>query len=200
MLYVYLPLLFSAAALIVAFFSFFHFKSYLKRRTGQERILAEMREEVDNILKSINETTERDISLIEEREKNLKNLLAQTQACVADIEKRIKVYIKEMDVRRDAEAAYAALSSLPAREHALPDAPSYRELEKFRYRVPAEPPPEAKPEVKPQALPGEEKLSVNEQIHSLVKAGISPAIIAARLGISIAEAEFAAALLERREM
>jgi hypothetical protein len=218
MLFIYLPLLLSAAAFIVAVFSFFHFKSYLKRRTGQERILAEMREEVNRILNTINETTDRDISLIEEREKNLKNLLAQTQACLADIEKRIKVYIKEMDVRRESEAAYAALSSLPGREPVPSQSGgdktargggsnqkitlSYQELEKFRRVIakPAPGPEGAKPEAEHKALPDEEKPSVNEQIRSLVKEGIPPAIIAARLGISIAEAEFATALLERREM
>jgi hypothetical protein len=222
----YLPLLLSALAFVISVFSLFYFRSYLKARTGQARILAEMREEVNSILKSINETTDRDISLIEEREKNLKALLE-------DIEKRLKVYIREVEVRRGAEEAY-------------------RELGKNRYRLPQDPPRESDPhgesdlsgesespgepetrreaarqnrngdsrdaarqakpnpafpvpnfEVKSESASGrpQENLPpLGEQVLSLVRAGFSVPVIASRLGISIAEVEFAAALLDRRDV
>ncbi|MDR1804594.1 MAG: hypothetical protein LBQ94_13410, partial [Treponema sp.] len=109
----YLPLLLSALAFIFSVFSFFYHRSYIKTPTSQERLLSELREEVNSILKSINETTDRDISLIEEREKTLKNLLEE-------IEKRLKVYVRELEVRRGAENAY-------------------RELGKNRYRFPEDP-------------------------------------------------------------
>ena len=154
-----------------------------------------MREEVDRILRTINETTDRDISLIEEREKNLKKLLT-------DIEKRIQVYFREMETRREADAAYSALTSQKP-EGKKNKKGTYEELGKLRILTPAEPPPKPqaegqppKPEDKP---PPEQPPSLNEQIRSLVKSGIAPAVIATRLGISIAEAEFAAALLERRQ-
>ena len=181
----YLPLLFSAlalaSALIINLFSFFYFKSYLKRRTGQERILAEFRDEVNNILKSINEATDRDISLIEEREKNLKSLLNET-------EKRVNVYFREMDVRKDAEAAYAALLT---EEKDKKPAATYESLGKNRFKTPVEPKQEAAPPVKPP--------STREQIHSLLRSGLSETAIASRLGISISEVEFAAAMPERRD-
>ena len=173
-----LPLLFSFAALLISCVSFFYFKSYLKRRTGQERILAELREEVNNILKSINETTDRDISLIEEREKKLKSLLEDT-------DKRLKIYIREFESRRQADEAY-------------------RELGKNRYRiaaaetVPEETAPVNDAPAETAAVPAAASIPIAEQIHSLVKAGITPPLIASRLGISIAEVEFAAAILERR--
>jgi len=173
-----LPLLVSLIAVLISCFSFFHLRSYLKRRTDEERIPAELREEVNNILKSINEATYRDISLIEEREKKLKILLEDT-------DKRLKIYIRSSESREQADNAY-------------------RELGKNRYRiaaaetvpektVPAENTPV--PEPPPEAAP----VPKAEQINTLVKAGISPPLIASRLGISIAEAECAAAILERRE-
>ena len=66
---------------------------------------------------------------------------------------------------------------------------------------PAFPVPEFK--VKSEAVPGEPGENpppLGEQILSLVSAGFSVPVIASRLGISIAEVEFAAALLERRDV
>ena len=188
----YLILLLSVSALLFAIFSFFYLKSFLKRRTGQERILAEFREEVNTILKSIDETTERDISLIEEREKNLKGLLGE-------IDKRLKVYIRELEQRQSADEAYAALCQPRG-------GAAYETLGKNRYRISqaaessgqAEavktPPAEARVARPSVEAPPVEPPSMAEQIRSLLNAGHPAPEIAARLGISIAEAELAAAL------
>ena len=200
----YIILLLSALAFVISVFSFFYFRTYLRRRTGQERILSELREEVDNILSSIDKTTERDISLIEEREKKLKSLLEE-------IEKRLKVYIREIDRRRDAEETHAALA--------------YQELGKNRYRSgaqgvpqPVEPAaaapltpnpafplpsfsvkPSGQAEADGTAATAASPPPVGEQIRELVRAGFAPPVIASRLGISITEVELATALLERRD-
>lgn len=234
---VYLPLLLSVSAFLISAVSFFFFRAYLKRRTGQERILAELREEVNNILKSINETVDRDISLIEEREKILKSLLT-------DIEKRVKVYIREMETRKEAESAYAALSpkkssgggpqaaEVDFSPHetgeslsVTHDKPSetYAELGKKRYhgrKQRLSSAPESAREREAPESPVKKEIPagnaapallsaaetpplgtppVGEQIHSLMRAGLPAPAIASRLGISIAEVEFAAALLERRD-
>ena len=200
---------FSATAVLISIFSFLFFRSYLKRRTSHERILAELREEVNIILKSINETTERDISLIEEREKILRRLLAE-------VEKRIKLYIKELDVRKKADETYMqTVTAQPAQassEAELSIAETYQELGKKRYKLtqtpvspeapageapipePAAPEPAAPKPAAPKPPP-----SFNEQISVLKQSGLSVPQIAAQLGKSIAEVEFAAALLERRE-
>jgi hypothetical protein len=230
----YLPLLLSALALIISVFSFFYHRAYIKTRTSQERILAEMREEVNGILKSINETTDRDISLIEEREKTLRNLLEE-------IEKRLKVYVRELEVRRGAENAYRELGknryrfpqdslresdlrskSDSQRESVLrsesepPREPDSRDEAEPRGVKQNRPSREAAPQIKPAFPVPEFEIKaesapdkpaenpppvppVGEQIFSLVKAGFSVPSIASRLGISIAEVEFAAALLERRD-
>ena len=223
MLAPYLTLLLSAFAFAISVFSFFYFRSWLRARTSHARILSEMRDEVNSILKSINETTDRDISLIEEREKNLKTLLA-------DIEKRLKVYVREVEVHRGAEEAYRELgknryhfrpdearesksrasSDLPresdSRSESQPRSEGVQQnrnmdTQKAAPQVkPAFPVPQfmVKPESAQEALP-ESLPPVGEQIFLLVKAGFSIPAIASRLGISISEVEFAAALLERRD-
>jgi len=192
---VYLALLFSVLAFIMSVVSFFFFRSYLRRRTGQERILSELRQGVDSIVLSLDEKTDRDISLIEERERNLKSLLDE-------VDKRLKVYIREMEKRREDEAAHTALAA---------KAMTYQELGKNRYRLsrqeaaPAPPSaPQPAPQPAPQSAPPPAEapvtapLPVGEQIRELLRAGFSPPVIASRLGLSIAEVEVVTALMERR--
>jgi DNA-directed RNA polymerase subunit N (RpoN/RPB10) len=185
-----LSFLFSLFALAISVFSFFYFRSYLKRRTSQERILSELQEEVNFILKSINEITDRDITLIEGREKELKSLLEE-------IEKRLKTYIREMDQARNAEEVYQELGKNRYkinRQLVLQDAESEKASGKEKA-------PEAAfllPDFELKTAP-EPSSSIKEQIHSLLRSGFSETVIASRLGISIAEVEFAAALLERRD-
>ena len=187
-----LSFLFSILALIISVFSLFYFRSYLKRRTSQERILSELQEEVNIILKSINEVTERDITLIEEREKELKSLLAE-------IEKRLKTYIREMDQTRNVEEVYLELGKNRYRinkQLALQASESEKaaEKEKASEAAAAFPLPDFDLKTEPDTSPAP---SISDQIHSLLRSGFSEAVVASRLGISIAEVEFAAALLGR---
>ena len=209
------PLLLSAFALIISIVSFFILRSYVKRRTSREWILQssivpEIREEINALTKTIDETTERDITLIEERGKRLRNLLRE-------VDRRMALYIQEADKYQSAETITRALHEPPPQ---LPDPPrpatpglvstneTYVELGKLRYKknkntgqpVSAEPdeqaisagPPESEP-----ALPSVQK-PLNEQIRSLVKEGLSAQVIAARLGVSVSEVEFISMLQQRR--
>ena len=213
-----MPLLISALAFLISFVCFFYFKSYLKRRTSQKQILAELQEEVNGILESINDTTDRNISLIEDSEKRLKGLLGE-------IEKRLRVYIREMErfgksgTENRGNATDVAVSAAAVSAAAVSGKPvteKYRELGKNRYRLskpdqgkaaqPAEA-PEA-PKAPEPAFPipnfdikadAAEKPPLAEQVRSLLRSGFSAPIVAGRLGVSIAEVELAAALLERRD-
>ena len=180
-------LIFSVLAFLFSVFSFLYFRSYLKRRTAKEHVLSETQDEVNKILRSINEVTERDISLIEERQRNLRSLLSET-------EKRISVYVNEMEKFKESEAAYAEITSV--QQIKVPPAPRYQDLGK-NYRLKIESESESV-QADPEPVP-EEKPSIGEQIISMVQAGFSAPIIASRLDISIDEVEFAVALLERRE-
>jgi len=221
----YLPLLLSALALIICIISVLIIKAYIKRRTSrewilQEGILTEIRDEVNKLLKSIDETTDRDITLITEREKNLR-------ALIAEVEKRLKVYMREMERRPQIEETYKNLLSSGSqpvsseadsgfRPSSAASEGTYVDLGKLRYRLkrqeavtasaaetpvetrppepkPLEPTPLSDPVSDPAASP-----SSGDLVNSLLKAGISASVIASRLGLSITEVEFKAALLERR--
>jgi len=156
-----------------------------------------MREEVNFIIKSIDEVTESDITLIEERKKELKSLLEE-------IEKRLKTYVKEMDQARNAEEVYQELGknrykinrSLVSQ---AAESEKAAEREKVSESGASYPLPDF--DLKPESESSfsiKKEQTTREQIQSLLDSGLSDAAIAFRLGISIAEVEFAAALLERR--
>ena len=211
---VYLAILLSGTAFLITLFSLFYLKAYLKRRTGQERILSEMRDEVNSILKLIDETTERDISLIEEREKVLQDLLA-------DIEKRLKTYVREMERQKASEEVAIKnyqdlgkkqlgaqnLAGAYQADHAIEQQTVEKQVS--AKQVPAElgsaesgsvssfPLPDFK--VKADTASSRENNNTGAKIRELLQAGLSAPIIASRLGVSISEVEFAEALMERRE-
>jgi Flp pilus assembly protein TadB len=100
----YLAISLSTAAFVISVFSFFFFRAYLRRRTAQERILSELREEVDMIVRKIEHATDRDISLVKEREQGLKSLLAE-------VDKRLQLYIRELEKRREDENVHASITA-----------------------------------------------------------------------------------------
>lgn len=171
------PLIISIGSLVFCFSAFIYFRIYIKRRTSFEGILKDVREEVNRLLRRIDEITENDISLIEDREKALRTLLEET-------DRRLAILNRELERRESAEKAYRDMGKnpIPIRLASSP--------------VPS-PAPEAAPA--PQKPRPEGTLSLNEQIHELARSGFSPSVIASRLGISITEAELAVALQERRQ-
>jgi hypothetical protein len=169
------PYFFSLASLIFCFFMFFYLRSYIKRNLSREESLEAARDEVNRIILRIEEVTDRDVSLLEDREKTLKALLEEA-------DKRIRVYTKELEKSRNAQKAY-------------------QDLAKSRPPVFSPPPGEGREAAPPPARQMDEKAApetINEQIRNLALAGFSPPVIASRLGLSISEAELAMALLERK--
>ena len=184
-----LALLFSALAFLFSLFSFLFFKFYLKKRTSKDYILSEYWDEANQIIKTINQATERDLSLIEERQQNLRILLQET-------EKRISVYIKEVERSQEAEAVHAQLSS-----QRKSSGEAYQELGKKRYKMKEQallPLEELKENERPENEAKLEDKALSEQIISLLHSGFSVPLIASSLKISIAEVEIAAAMLEGR--
>jgi DNA-binding NarL/FixJ family response regulator len=151
-------------------FAFLYFQRLIRKRTSFEGILKDVREEVNRLLQRIDEITDKDISLIEERERGLKSLLEET-------DKRLAAMNRELARRENAEEAY-------------------RKLGRFQAIEKAKPLPETAP---PPKSSSEDNRSQEDQIRELARSGFSPQIIASRLGISVSEAEFAVALHERRD-
>jgi hypothetical protein len=212
-------LIFSAASLIIAGFSFIYFRAYIRRRTGAERILADFKEEVDKLIADIDAYTDRDAALVEDRITTLRSLLD-------DADRRIAVYARELGRRQTQEAAYAALG----RGRKIAGAAS-AEPEKPREKGPL--PPAGSPAVPggnsagaaagdtaggnagsvpadtgpSAALPPEQNAaprfvraardiepappSFAEKAAELARAGLSPDLIAVRLGATVAEVNLA---------
>jgi hypothetical protein len=203
-----------SVSLCVSGFFFLHW--YISQRTDAKRLLEEYRDEVYRLISEIDAATDRDSRLVEERIKNLRILLDDT-------DKRISVYTRELQRSRNSEAIYknlgrgirAALDSIPVEQQ--PAAPeSVSPLESV-------PPTETAPPVEnelpftdeekgPKVVSGKkqkkgktaktqppaahpEKPGIKMQIAQMAIQGLSPSEIAAKLGISIAEVDLALQLI-----
>ncbi|MDR2618441.1 MAG: hypothetical protein LBC62_06185 [Treponema sp.] len=171
------PVIASGLSLFFCLFAFFYFRAYINRRTSQESALAEIREEINLLILRINETTDKDVTLLEDKEKSLKALLEET-------EKRLKVYSRELERSAASSRVLPALTDrVPAQDNPAPrQAPAQAAEPRFT-RAERQIPPEPKP--------------IGEQIRDLANMGFSSQVIASKLGISITEAELAVALMER---
>ena len=102
---------------------FFFLRWYISQRTDAGRLLEEYRDEVYRLISEIDAATDRDSRLVEDRIKNLRILLDDT-------DKRISVYTRELQRSRNSEAIYknlgrgirAALDSIPAEQ--IPASPA----------------------------------------------------------------------------
>jgi hypothetical protein len=181
----------SAFCFAFCLFMFFYFKWYIKRRTAAEELLAEYRSEVYRLIAEIDSATDRDSLLVEDRIKTLKALLDDT-------DKRIAVYVRELDRSRTGEALYSSLGR-GIRAALIPQAPAVMPA------PPAGKPPaavEAAPTAQPappaETVPeGPSKQQIRDQIAGLAGQGLSPAEIASRLNLSLSEVDLALNLLGR---
>jgi hypothetical protein len=178
------PYFFSLASLAFCFFAFFYLRAYIRRSVSQEESMSAARDEVNRIILRIEEVTDKDISLIEDREKTLKALLEEA-------DKRLKAYSRELKKDRNAQKTYQELGN--SLRNSLSSGSGNRPpvFSPSGEQVAAHPPSGQMDE---KAAPG----NMNEQIRNLALAGFSPPVIASRLGISISEVELAMALLERK--
>jgi hypothetical protein len=198
-----IAIVFSVASLVLWVFSFLFFFSYLKRRTGQERILAEFREEVDLITADIDDVTVRNVDLLEDRIKTLRSLSEET-------ERRIRTLVRELD-RRDLAPPRPeqnpARGENPARETGPAPAAAFPEpvgAPALVFPGPVDaaavkdaPGAAAEPRDAPLPLEGKGP-SFAEQVAELYREGLSPDTIAARLDAPMAKVNLAIAMAERR--
>ncbi|MDR2942344.1 MAG: hypothetical protein LBV17_07115 [Treponema sp.] len=186
----------SIFCLVFCLFFFFYVKWYIKRKVSASELLAEYRAEVYRLNAEINAVTDRDALLVEDRIKKLKEILEDT-------DKRVKVYVQELERSRTGEALYTSLGKgiraalKTTRETNQPPAPELStQMPKLTLvhqesaLTPVTPPPSVHNEPKPPS-----KRQIRSQIEDLVKDGLAPSDIAGRLGISIAEVDLAMNLI-----
>jgi hypothetical protein len=176
---------------------FLYFKWYIKRRTSGAGLLTEYRDEINRLKADINAVTDRNLLLVEENIKKLKEIQD-------DAGKRISVYVKELEKSRKGEELYtnlgrgirAALNTGAVQQ----DAPA---LSGVRSNIATQPPVQQTlpPEPKPSAVEPQKpssKRQIRAYIDQLVNEGLSPEEIASRLDISIAEVDLAMNLRRRK--
>jgi hypothetical protein len=215
---------------------FFFFRWYVGRKTAASELLADYRAETYRLIAEIDAAADRDSLLVEERIKTLKKLLDDT-------DRRIAVYMKELQRSRAGEQLYtslgrgirAALDSQPGQAALFPEEPAPKEAapsmkasdvqeeinllrstatklagstqRKAVLRDSAETEPSSKAatpqktaenntasEAAGKRKPKKAKLKI--QIAELSAQGLSPAKIASRLKLSLAEVDLALNLLQ----
>jgi hypothetical protein len=228
-------LIISIITLCLCVSGFFFFRWYIGRKTAASELLADYRSETYRLIAEIDAAADRDSLLVEERIKTLKKLLDDT-------DRRIAVYMKELQRSRAGEQLYtslgrgirAALDSRPeneaqaelfptppqetapqetpprssrstatkvastkvARRKAVPGDSTEKEEATSKPRETQSAPPEreAGDEAAEKRKPKKAKLKT--QIAELAAQGLSPAKIASRLKLSLAEVDLALNLLQ----
>jgi len=189
-------------------------RSYLKRKTSSERLLTEFRTEVDKLIADIDAITDRDQLLVEERIKTLRGILE-------DVDKRINVYIREIDRKKVQEEAYLELgkkrSMVNISQEYIAKVPENPPAQTQKDIITEEKDISEKNNIETATIPEEnpiqesqtptvprivispqqikpKPLPLTEQVAELSKAGLSTRLIALRLGVSISEVELAIAM------
>ncbi len=153
---------------------YFVLKRKIARSLAAATVLREVREEVNRILVELNQTTHRNVSLLEDRIAALAELLARA-------DKKIALVRREAEKQELAEKLY---SELAGRRLAQAEAPAGlrggREL------------PQGAPE---SGLP---RAEASSEAVRLAQAGLSPSLISRRLGLPLGEVELILSLAEHK--
>jgi predicted DNA-binding protein YlxM (UPF0122 family) len=195
---------FIAAAVNIAFciFIFFYFKWYIKHRTTVNELLSEYRNEVYRLNAEIDSKTDRDSRLVEDRINKLKAILEDT-------DKRISVYVRELERSRSAEALYtnlgkgirAALNTSEKKSPANPAAEvssaapltpvSVQKAGNEVLQFPGKEKNSRNKSAEERLIESQSSIQIRSRVEALVKEGLSVTEIASRLDISRAEADLA---------
>ena len=166
-----------AAGYVVVYFVL---KKKISRTLAAATVLREVREEVNRILVELNQTTHRNVSLLEDRISSLAELLAKA-------DKQIVLARREEEKRELADRVYTELADRRRR----PASPGFAPAR----QSPTESAPAGDPEA-PAAAQGA-AAAVGEAVR-LAQAGLSPSLIARRLGLPLGEVELMLSLAEHK--
>ena len=169
---------------------FFYFRLYMKHNSIVNEQLAEQKIEIQRLIADIDIATDRDSLLVEERIKTLKNLLD-------DADKKISVYVKELERGRAGDSVYAKLGRTSAVFPAVQEENKDAASETAKHEPGAADKPAAKQLKTKAESPQNQKPDIRVQIAELAAKGNDPVKIAAKLKISVSEVDLALSLLGR---
>jgi hypothetical protein len=193
-----IPLIVSITSLCLCVFGFLFLRRYIEKKTSARELLADYRTETYRLIAEIDAAADRDSLLVEERIKTLKKLLDDT-------DRRIGVYMRELQRSRAGEALYTSLGrgiraaldappkealAFPAETPVPPETPVPQETPAAETAPPSEARESAAGKRKP-------KKKIKEQIAEMSAKGLSPPEMASRLNLSLSEVELALSLLSQ---
>lgn len=151
-----------AVNIIIVSLLFLFLTRRLVRKLSLEESIDELQREVGGIVTEMNQAAERNISLLEDKIEELR-----------DIEQRIdrKITLLNREAERESESAT-----------------TYREIVREAQKQQRRKPPEALPGGASESSPSDTR-PVRERILDLHRKGISPNIIASRVGSTVGEVE-----------
>ena len=176
-----------ALALFLWFLAFLLLKAFIRRRTSPDYILELLQEEVRQLEADIDEKTEQNLVLVEEK-------INALRAICSEAERRIAVLNRELEKQDKETLTMAALNKKPL-------------VERLKIKAETQKPQEPLKQAEPKPLHitvSREKLAikprpVTERIAELQKAGFSPELIAKRLKLNPGEVRLYFNLAEKSE-
>jgi len=187
----------------------FFFYLFMRSRFSRERLLADVRAEVDKLIIDLGREADRDVALLESRILNLRSLMDEA-------DRRIVLAGKESTKRRDAAETAAALGNAVAvgmarpadsveiphapQQVPVPTAPVLPVAQTVRI-MPVAPSPQAEPitvYTRPVVRRSETRIEpvipVQERVLDMARRNISTEMIASTMSISLGEVELIIAM------
>ncbi|MDA3950288.1 MAG: hypothetical protein PF508_13855 [Spirochaeta sp.] len=172
--------------LVILLFFGLWIRRLVLRRLRPERILADLEREVQEVIQSLNNAGDQNISLIEDRIKSLKNLLNRADTQIDEMEARLR---QIEDRRAESDEAHGGDEVAPS---ATEEEPTYTlQLQRPPERIGAGDGAEYIPanDVSDAIDDGVDRLDPRDQVRRLHSQGLSSELIANRTGVAIGEVE-----------
>lgn len=195
---------------------FFYFRRLVRRTLELDEVLDRARQEIGGMIAELNQTADRNVSLIEDRIERAKSLIDTA-------EKRFELLARESGQRSREREIFERLSRAgasvqmagrnPINEAAAPPAEGVprpvrlegsasdrREAETASMDVPGAAPPEVLPTIGRRAETVDTGPSPAEKAVGLWERGFSPELIAPKLGMTVAEIDLIISMEEQRRL